>query len=73
MKGYIYNTEEKAMVARKLLADYKGLPINKSDITQYWVDYFFSENDNLYYIKYIDGLEIILGSPINLEITEKVI
>ena len=32
MKGYIYNTEQEAIEARKLSADYKGLPINPNDI-----------------------------------------
>ena len=34
MEGYIYNTEQEAIDARKLAADYKGLPVNPSDITQ---------------------------------------
>ena len=35
MEGYIYNTEQEAIDARQLAADYKGLPINPNDITIY--------------------------------------
>lgn len=69
MKGYIYNTEEEVIIDRKLLADYKGLPIKPNDITQYWVNYSFSDIDNFFYINYVNGLEIVLGEPIDFEIT----
>ena len=72
MEGYIYNTEQEAIDARKLAADYKGLPVNPSDITIYWVNYQFSEPDNFYYIQYAEGLENVLGdkSEIILTITD---
>ena len=70
MKGYIYNTEQEAINARKLCADYKGLPVNLNDITIYWVDYSFSESDNFYYITYVDELEKVLGEPIEFDITQ---
>lgn len=69
MVGYKYNTEQEAINARKLAADYKGLPVNPSDITIYWVNYSYSELDNFYYIKYVEGLEAVLLNPIDFEIT----
>ena len=69
MQGYKYNTEQEAQQARKLAADYKGLPVNTNDITKYWVDYNYSELDNFYYIQHIEGLENILGEPIEITLT----
>lgn len=69
MEGYIYNTEIEAIDARKLAADYKGLPINPNDITIYWVNYEYSELDDFYYIQYADGLEEVLGSPVEIILT----
>ena len=70
MEGYIYNTEIEAIDARKLAADHKGLPVNPNDVTIYWVNYQFSELDNFYYIQYIDGLDVVLGEPIEFDITQ---
>jgi len=69
MEGYIYNTEIEAIDARKLAADYKRLPINPNDITIYWVNYEYSELDDFYYIQYVDGLEEVLGSPVEIILT----
>ena len=69
MKGYIYNTEQEAIEARKLSADFKGLPVKPNDITIYWVNYMYSELDNFYYIQYVDGLENVLGSPVEIILT----
>tara|TARA_R110002153_G_scaffold273343_1_gene444033 strand:+ start:1097 stop:1324 length:228 start_codon:yes stop_codon:yes gene_type:complete len=69
MVGYKYNTEAEAINARKLSAEYKGLPIRPNDVTIYWVDYTFSELDNFYYIEYVDELENVLGEPIEINIT----
>ncbi len=69
MIGYKYNTEQEAVYARKLAADFKGLPINPNDTTIYWVNYSYSELDYFYYIKHIEGLESVLLNPVELEIT----
>tara|TARA_B100000768_G_scaffold147985_1_gene141745 strand:- start:3474 stop:3704 length:231 start_codon:yes stop_codon:yes gene_type:complete len=69
MEGYIYNTEQEAINARKLAADYKGLPLSPNDITQYWVNYEFSEPDNFYYIQYVEDLENLLGNPVEIILT----
>lgn len=69
MNGYIYNTEEEAIAARKAAADYKGLPLHPDDTTQYWVGYNYSDLDGFYYILYVDGLEAVLGEPTDITIT----
>jgi hypothetical protein len=68
MLGYTYTTEEQAINARTLCTTYKGLP-NQSGDTLYWVNYNYSEIDNIYYIKYTDGLEAVLGAPIEFTLT----
>ena len=72
MLGYTYATEQLAINARGLCATSKGLPNPQGD-TLYWVNYEYSELDNIYYIKYVDGLENVLGSPIEFTITINVI
>lgn len=69
MEGYIYNTEQDAIDARKLAADYKGLPVNPNDVTIYWVNYKYSKTDNFYYIQYVDELENVLGVPVEIILT----
>jgi Xaa-Pro aminopeptidase len=69
MIGYKYNTESEAINARKLAADYKGLPINQKDTTIYWVNYEYSELDDFYYIQYVEGLNIVLGEPSEIILT----
>jgi hypothetical protein len=68
MLGYTYMTEQEAVVARTLCATYKGLPNPQGD-TLYWVNYDYSRLDNIYYIQHIEGLEVVLGEPINFKIT----
>jgi hypothetical protein len=68
MLGYTFNTEQEAINARQLCAIYAGLPNPQGD-TLYWVNYNYSQLDNLYYIQHVDGLELVLGEPINFEIT----
>jgi hypothetical protein len=69
MQGYIFTTESEAIAARKAAADYMGLPKNPNDTTIYWVNYSYSELDGFYYITYVEGLEAILGEPIDITIT----
>jgi hypothetical protein len=68
MLGYTYTTEEQAINARQLCATYKGLP-NPTGDTLYWVNYDYSDLDNIYYIVYTDGLENVLGSPSEFTLT----
>lgn len=68
MLGYKFNTEQEAIEAKNLGATYKGLPNPKGD-TLYWFDYNYSKLDNFWYIQYSEGIESLLGQPIEFEIT----
>jgi hypothetical protein len=68
MLGYTYTTEQEAITARQQAADYKGYPVPGGE-TLYWVDYTYSELDNFYYIRYVDGLEAVLEEPSEFEVT----
>jgi hypothetical protein len=69
MQGYKYTTETEAIAARKAAANYMGLPKKPNDTTIYWVNYNYSQLDGFYYITYVEGLEAILGEPIDITIT----
>ena len=69
MQGYIFTTETEAIAARQTAADYMGLPKNPNDTTIYWVNYNYSELDGFWYITYVEGLEAVLGAPIEFEVT----
>ena len=68
MTGYKYTTEQEAIDARTQAASYMGLPNPQGD-TLYWVNYSYSELDGFYYIQHVEGLEAVLGTPIEYEIT----
>lgn len=68
MQGYIFQTETEAIAARKAAADYMGLPKNPNDTTIYWVNYNYSDLDGFWYITYVEGLEAVLGEPIEFEV-----
>lgn len=68
MNGYTYTTEQEAITARKAAADYKGYP-KPGGQTLYWVDYNYSELDDFYYIRYVDGIEAVLGEATEFEVT----
>ena len=68
MQGYKYTTEQEAIDARAQAATYMGLPNPQGD-TLYWVNYNYSELDSFYYIQHVDGLEAVLGEPIEFTIT----
>jgi hypothetical protein len=69
MIGYKYDTEQEAKTARQQAADYKGLPVNPGDTTIYWVNYSYSDLDGFWYIRYVEGLEAVLGEPTDITIT----
>lgn len=69
MLGYLFNTEQEAINARQACADYLGLPKPNSS-TLYWVNYNYSELDAVYYIEYEQGVEIVLGEPVEFNITQ---
>ena len=62
MLGYTFTTEADAIAARNQAATYKGLPNAQGD-TLYWVNYNNSSIDGVYYIQYVDGLDVVLGAP----------
>ena len=68
MLGYKYNTEIEAINAQKKCNAFYNIPKNKTDITQNWCSYEFSEN--FWYIVYDESLEAILGEPIEFQITQ---
>lgn len=68
MQGYQYTTEQEAIDARQQAADYMGLPVNENDTTIYWVNYNYSELDGFYYIRHVEGLEVVLGEPSEFEV-----
>ena len=68
MTGYKYTTEQEAIDARAQAASYMGLPNPQGD-TLYWVNYNYSELDSFYYIQHVEGLEAVLGEPIEFTIT----
>ena len=68
MTGYKYTTEQEAIDARAQAATYTGLPNPQGD-TLYWVNYSHSELDGFYYIQHVEGLEAVLGTPIEFTVT----
>ena len=70
MLGYTFTTEAEAITARSQAAIYKGYPNPQGD-TLFWVNYSYSFTDNIYYIEYLNGLEIVLGVPSEFTITKQ--
>jgi hypothetical protein len=67
MQGYIFQTESEAIAARQIAATFMGLPVPNGE-TLYWVNYNYSDLDGFYYITYVEGLEAVLGEPIEFEV-----
>ena len=69
--GYKYNSEEKAIEARKQCADFYNLPINSIDITKYWVNYKKADLNTpvFWYIQFVETVEETLGAPETFEVT----
>ena len=67
-KGYKYTTETEAIAARKAAAAYMGLPVPNGE-TLYWVNYNYSDLDGFWYIMHVEGLESVLGQPMDITIT----
>jgi hypothetical protein len=65
INGYKYITEEEAITARKLCADYYGLPKSEDDTTLYWVDYTEGkfEGATFWYINFDTTVAVILRTP----------
>jgi len=69
--GYKYTNEQQAIDAREQCDAYYGIPVSPEDVTQNWVDYQTAELDNpiFYYIIFDESLRVVLGEPINFEVT----
>jgi hypothetical protein len=50
---------------------YYGIPVSPEDVTQNWVDYQQATLDDptFWYITYDQSLEVVLGQPIEFEVT----
>jgi hypothetical protein len=72
MKGYKYTTEQEAIDSRELVDAYYGIPVSPDDVTQNWVDYQTANLDNpiFWYIIFDESLEVVLGTPIEITLTQ---
>lgn len=72
MLGYIYTTEQEAIDSRELVDTYYGIPVSPDDVTQNWVDYQIANLDNpiYWYIIFDESLEVVLGTPIEIILTQ---
>ncbi len=66
--GYKYTLETEAISDRQLAANYMGFPVPGGE-TLYWVNYEYAKYDGFWYIRYVDGLEEVIGTPSNFNIT----
>ena len=63
--GYKFMTEQDAKNAVALAQEAKNLP---NDAVEYWVNYQYSELDDFYFIIYDDGIQNVLGEPVQFEV-----
>jgi hypothetical protein len=68
MKGYKYNTEQEAQVAVSQCDSYYGYP-KENCVTEHWCGYQYSGLDNFYYIIYDQSIEVVLGQPLEFDVT----
>lgn len=66
--GYTYNSAIDAQTAVQQCDTYYGIPKNPDDVTQHWVEYEYSVNDNFYFILFDESLLPILGEPVEFEV-----
>jgi len=71
VNGYKYTTEQEAINAREACDTYYGIPVSPDDVTQNWVEYQIADLDTpiFYYIKFDESLKVVLGNPIDFEVT----
>ena len=67
-KGYTYTNATDAGAALQQCDAYYGVPKNPYDITQHWVDYEYSQKDNIYFILFDESLLPVLGEPIEFDV-----
>ena len=70
--GYKYTTEQDAINAREACDSYYGIPVSPDDVTQNWVEYQTASLNTpiFWYITHDDSLDVVLGTPIDFDVTE---
>jgi hypothetical protein len=70
--GYKYTIEQDAIDAREACDTYYGIPVLPTDVTQNWVEYQTASLDSpiFWYITHDDSLDVVLGTPIDFDVTE---
>ena len=70
--GYKYTIEQDAIDAREACDTYYGIPVLPTDVTQNWVEYQTADLDSpiFWYITHDDSLDVVLGTPIDFDVTE---
>lgn len=65
IEGYKYTVEQDAIDARKLCADFYGLPTAPENVTKYWVNYetAYLNTPVFWYIKFDESIRELLGEP----------
>lgn len=67
-RGYTYTNATDAEAAVQQCDIYYGIPKNPDDVTQHWVAYEYSQNDNIYFILFDESLLPVLGEPVEFEV-----
>lgn len=69
--GYKYTIEQDAIDAREACDAYYGIPVSPDDVTQNWVEYQTANLDTpiFWYITHNDSLDVVLGTPIDFDVT----
>jgi hypothetical protein len=69
--GYTYPTEQEAIDAVQLCDTYYGLPVPGGE-TEHWCSYWVALYDIpiFWYIIFDESLRVVLGDPIEFQITE---
>lgn len=69
--GYKYITEIEAINAQILCNSHYGVPYSPDDVTQNWVGYSSSilDSPNFWYIVHHESLDVVLGLPVEFDVT----
>ena len=69
MQGYKFNTEAEAIQAQLECDTYHKIEIKEGYIAKHWTGYIYSELDGFWYITAHESLVPVLGTPIDITIT----
>ena len=70
IQGYKYNSETDAQTAVDSLNSHYGIPISVDAVTRNWAMFKHDETLNFWYISADDSLNVVLGSPTTITITD---